>query len=133
MAYKVVRGFAPADETKGSTVVIYTLGGERISVEKSDIKQAFANEPAAQGAAPLTTFFIKPTATIQVEVNLADQHQEAGTRTGPWDTTFKYYDDGGTIPKSYDDFMIPTGGPGTSTITKYIDDGGTISKSRDDL
>lgn len=127
MSLNVIRGYAVPTDRKGE-VCIYTLDGEKLFILQEDIERSFENEASKKGEPGLTTFFIKRSANVRVEVSLDEAVQPGlGGGEGGRGTIYKFYDDVGTVRKSYDEFAAAP-----DTITKRLDDGGTISKSRDD-
>jgi hypothetical protein len=93
--YVVVAGYRSKGERQEKHIDILTLAGDRIRVASESIIHSAKAE--AGGSAEI--FYIERDSEIQLTVPAVVIPSDRDS------TTLKYYDDGGTIRKSYDDTM----------------------------
>lgn len=106
--YKVLVGYAQNEGDKGALELL-TTDGIVVEIPRSAIHKT--QHVGGGSDKDLVRVFVKKGSTVKVSISVDEVgggQSGPGTRTNPllddgWGTGYKYYDDGGTIRKSYDD------------------------------
>jgi hypothetical protein len=114
--------------------------GQLLEINKKDVIEYEIVKESKEGSSSILKIILPSSTKVKkissVSVNsIVSSHYFTSTFTATASsgrTDFKYYDDGGTIPKSYDDPITGQPGQGIGTPNKYYDDGGTMFKYYDD-
>jgi hypothetical protein len=98
--YVVIHGY-PRRVSERETAIL-TLAGDEITVPDDAIKHRVALDTSGREDG-LQRIFIEKDATVEVQVTATALPRPDDTWVKDYFTDFKYADDGGTVPKSFDE------------------------------
>jgi hypothetical protein len=101
--YYVIHGYI--SERTNEEIVIHTFAGDRVRIPPASLVQSMPIDVAGGEASP-HRFYIAKNATVSIDIPVTSLPGPNDTWVKDYWTDFKYSDDGGTPPKSYDDPLL---------------------------